>query len=111
MTITYQNGRTEEALILSRTDTQMRAVLRNSDDVLALQFLSGTWVTEDCDPVTVTFASRRKAGAPLTEQDCICPADLASHLIHLLLNDSSEDAPAVSAVAENEKAVAAARIA
>ncbi len=91
MTIGYRNGQTAEAIILTRTETAMRVILRGSDDVLALHLVSGTWVTEDCEPVTVEFARRRAHGAPLTEADCICPAELAAHLIHLLLAGSTED--------------------
>jgi hypothetical protein len=114
MTIKYQNGQTAEAVILSRTDTAMRVILRSSDDVLALSLLSGTWVTEDCEPVAIEFAVRHTAEV-LNEEDFICSKDLAAHLIHLLLTDSSEDeiepAPEVHAAAPDRKLSAAARIA
>ena len=111
MTIRYRNGQTAEAIILTRTETAMRVVLRDSDDVLALQLAGETWVTDDCEPVTVEFARRRAPGAPLTEADCICPADLAAHLIHLLLTDSSEDLLEAAAAEEREALAASAGIA
>jgi len=111
MTIRYQNGQTDEAIILSRTDTAMRVILRNSDDVLELQFLSGAWVTDDCEPITVEFGSRRTPGAPITEKDCICSVDLAAYLIHLLLTDSSEDMPEAPGAARDHKVCATARTA
>lgn len=92
MTIRYQNGHTAEAMLLSRSETNMRVMLRNSDDVTELNLVLGKWVTEDCEPVSVEFAAR-PAAAFITEADCICPAELAAQLIHLLLTDSGEDLP------------------
>jgi hypothetical protein len=85
MTIRYMNGSIYEAVLLSHTDTKLRVALRNSDDVLELNQIGGTWVTEDCEPVHVDFAwSRLRPAEPVTETDCICPHELAAHLIHLL---------------------------
>ena len=110
MTITYQDGRSDEAIILSRTGTEMRVILRNSDDVLELKLLSGTWVTEQCDPVTLEFASRTKREVPMREEDFICPADLAAHLIGLLMTDSEEEQPEAPVVEHNQTMAAAARV-
>jgi hypothetical protein len=91
MTIRYMNGSAQEAMLLSRTETELRIALRGSDDVLSLNHIGGTWVTEDCEPVHVDFAwSRLPAGEPFTESDCVCSHDLAAHLIHLLYTGDEE---------------------
>jgi len=91
MKIRYQDGLAVEAVTLSRSEKSMRVALSGGDDVLDLRRIGGAWVTEDCEPVSIEYPSRRAPGATIREEDCICPADLAAHLIHLLLNDSSED--------------------
>ena len=111
MKIRYQNGQAVEAVTLSRTEKSMRVVVPGSDDVLDLSRVGGTWITEDCEPVSIEYPSRRAPGATIREEDCICPADLAAHLIHLLLNDSSEDVDADAVPAPECKTMAAARIA
>ena len=111
MTITYQNGLSHEAILLSRSERAMRVIVRDSEDVLELRLISGVWVTEECEPVTVEFASRRPAGAPMKEEDFICSKDLAAHLIHLLMTDSSEDVDETPAVEPEVLTHAANRIA
>lgn len=91
MKIRYQNGRAFEAVTLFRADNRMRVAVHGTDDVLELTCVSGVWVTEDCEPVSIEYPSRRAQGGQVREEDCICPAELAAHLIHLLLNDSTED--------------------
>jgi hypothetical protein len=93
MTIRYRNGWTYDAVLLVRTETMLRVALQGSDDVLELNWMAGTWVTEDCEPVLVDFAwSSLRAAAPVTEADCICSHDLAAHLIHLLYACDEETA-------------------
>ena len=111
MTITYQNGLSHEAILLSRSETAMRVIVRDSEDVLELRLLSGAWVTEECEPVAIEFASRRQAGVPMKEEDFICSKDLAAHLIHLLMTDSSEDLTESAAVEQELLTHAANRIA
>lgn len=111
MKIRYQNGHAVEAITLSRTENTLRVALSGSDDVLEVNRVSGIWVTDDCEPVTIEFQTRRTPAAPVDEEDCICPAELASHLIHLLLNDSSEDEAESLAPATERKPFVAARIA
>jgi hypothetical protein len=92
MIIRYTNGKSFEAVLLSRTDTTMRVAMRGSEDVQELNSLFGLWISEDCEPVQVTFSwSGQAAAEDLTEADCVCSRDLAAHLIHLLY--SGDDAP------------------
>jgi hypothetical protein len=111
MKIRYQNGNAVEAVTLSRTEKTMRVALAGSDDVLELTRVSGLWVTDDCEPVSIEFPSRRVPSGAVREEDCICPSDLAAHLIHLLLNDSSEDEIGSHTPAAERRTLAAARIA
>jgi hypothetical protein len=111
MTIRYQNGERKQAITLSRTESKMRVAIPDTEDALELRKLSGTWVTDDCEPVTIEYPSRRAASVTVTEEDCICSADLAAHLIRLLHTDSSEDLMETPEPSPVRKLAAAIRIA
>jgi hypothetical protein len=109
MTIRYVNGSTFEAVLLSRTDRNMRVALCGADDIVELEDVNGTWVTDDCEPVQVIFAWQRTAPVEEpSESDCICAPEVAARLIHLLHAGESEEetATAVSLVAEAASAAA-----
>ena len=91
MILTFLDGRTVNAVILTGTESTMRVALEGAEDILELTNVHGTWVTADCEPVRIGFAWQPRARAvPPSEADCICPQDLAAHLIRSLL--SSGDA-------------------
>lgn len=91
MNIRYTNGQNFEAVLLSRTETTMRAAIEGHDDIVALTLVNGVWVSDECEPVQVDFAWTRNAGAAsVTEDECICSRDLAAHLIHLLYAGDEE---------------------
>jgi hypothetical protein len=69
----------------------MRVAVEGGDDAVELIKVHGTWISEDCEPVTLEYGPRRIAPATLSEADCTCSRDLASRLIDLLLKDSAED--------------------
>jgi hypothetical protein len=91
MTIGYRNGKTIEGVTLARTANTMRVALKGCEDAAESINVHGTWISEDCEPVTIEYGPRRKAPATLSEADCICPRALAAVLIDLLLTDSAED--------------------
>jgi hypothetical protein len=92
MTLRYADGNTLEAVLIKRMGDRIRAVIKDSDDVVELTKISGTWVSEDCEPVHLTFAWQALQRPELVnEEDCICPPELAAHLIHLLHMPESED--------------------
>src|ERR1700693_3850114 len=92
MTITYADGRTNEAVILSRTENTVRFALNGSEDVAVFTDVNGTWVSEDCEAVQVEFAwQRHLREQSVVEADCICSRDLAARLIHLLLAGEAEE--------------------
>ena len=111
MTLRYANGLTVEAVLLSRTEGKMRVALKGSDDVVELRELSGTWVTDDCEPVQVSFAWQNAAPAPTSEEECICPPELAARLIQLLMSaDEAEEGSQTSAPATLRVAAAPLRV-
>lgn len=99
MTIRYANGQTQEAALLSRTETTLRVALAGADDVTEFALIHGNWISADCEPVEIEFAWQRRQRKPVvTEADCCCTKDLAAHLIHLLYTDSSDEIDADSAL-------------
>jgi hypothetical protein len=92
MIIRYADGTTVEAILVSRNGNTMRVVMRGSDDVAEFTGWNGTWVAEDCEPVTIEFEWQRQAlSQPVTEDDCVCPRELASRLIHLLFSGRNDE--------------------
>ncbi len=87
MTIQYLDGKALEAVLLSRTETTIRAAIENGDDVMEFSNINGVWVSEDCEPVRIVFAwQRRKFTKTISEAECVCSGDLAGRLIHLLFS-------------------------
>jgi hypothetical protein len=92
MIIRYSNGQEFEAALLIQTENQMRIVLQGYEDVLELQRINGTWITDECEPVQVEFAwTRQSLLDTIQEDDCICSPELAAKLLHLLF--AGEDEP------------------
>jgi hypothetical protein len=92
MTITFLNGRAVEAVLLSRSDDTIRLAIEGEDDVTEFRNVSGTWVSEDCEPARIEFAWQRRGHKPtISEADCCCSRDLAARLIQLLFTDSTEE--------------------
>jgi hypothetical protein len=91
MTIQYADGRSREAVLLSRTNNTMRVVLKENSDVTNLTDVDGTWYAENGEPVQVVFAwqAQSRTEAP-SLSDCICPAELASQLVDSLFYDSHD---------------------
>ena len=90
MTIQYSNGRTIHAVLLDRNEHWIRAAVESADDVIELRQIGGNWIAEDNQAVTVEFEWQRekRTETPL-ESDCLCSADLASKLLHLLYTENA----------------------
>lgn len=102
MTIRYADGRTREAVLLSRTDNTLRVATKNTDDVELFTDINGTWVSEDCEAVRIDFEwERHSRDQIIAEADCICPAELASRLIHLLFSGADDADMKAQALLEN----------
>lgn len=91
MIITYTNGQTIPAALVVRTDNRLRVVLAGSDDVTEFTQINGsTWVSEECETVSIEFGFRGRTNHKYTEEDFACSHELAARLIHLLLNPEED---------------------
>jgi hypothetical protein len=107
MTIKYSDGRSDQAVLLERTETTMRVAIQGTDHVAELTNIAGAWVSEDCDLVAIEFAWQRLDRKPtVSEADCCCSHELAAKLIHLLFTGSEEDSPGMIAATASQTAMA-----
>ncbi len=104
MTIKFPAGETRQGFLLSRNDSSMRVALEGGHDVTEFMEVDGEWMSENLEPVEITFEWQRAVPAvlPLNEDDFICSQPLANHLIELLFRDSSEDVAPKHMVAGRE---------
>jgi hypothetical protein len=92
VTITYPNGTVLKAVVLSHEDDEIRAIAAGSDDVLAFTRIRGAWMAEGGEPVTIEFEWQRRGAAPsCSEDDFICPKELAAGLITALRRGEERD--------------------
>lgn len=92
MTITYANGQTKKAALVVRYDNRIRVVTAGSDDVTEfIQVNANTWVSEDCEAVQIEFGWTNRVNHEYKEEDLVCSEELASQLIHLLLNPEEDE--------------------
>jgi hypothetical protein len=92
VTITYANGTVRKAIVLSHEDQELRVVAAGSDEVLCFNCIHGNWISEDAEPVTIEFAwQRRGASYVPSEDECICPKELAARLLQTLLGGGARD--------------------
>jgi hypothetical protein len=92
VTIRYGSEITVEAVVLFRQGDILRVAPRYGDDALVFRCLNGAWISEECEPVQIDFAWRRRfVQPPVCESDCICSHALAASLIRLLLNGGEQN--------------------
>ncbi len=99
MIVRYNDGRTAEAVLVSRTGDSIRVAMPGAEDFVEFREIHGVWVSEDCEPVAIDFALEQIAATPAVSlADCICPPELADRLITLLYEGEpvSEPHPAKS---------------
>ena len=89
MTIHYRDGRTAEAVLLTLTDDVVRLAVKGAGDVEIFTKVNGTWISEQCEPVTLRLGKPQPPPPVLREEDFICPAALAAHLADLLTADNA----------------------
>ncbi len=95
VTISYPDGTVLQAIVLSHDEHEIRANVFGCDDVLAFTRIHDRWFSEEIEPVTVTFEWQRDTRAPAPSEDnCVCPKDLAARLIQSLLTGKDEKAAA-----------------
>src|SRR5258708_4949268 len=87
VTISYPNGTVLQAIVLSHDEHEIRANASGCDDVLAFTRIHDTWISEEIDPVTMTFEwqRNRRVSSP-SEDHCVCPKNLAARLIRSLFS-------------------------
>ena len=91
MIITYRDGTTVEAYILSRGENWLRVATKGRDDVVVLTCVNGTWISEDGGRVEVVFEwQRHSRKEAISESDCVCSKELVARLIHLLLTGAED---------------------
>ena len=106
MTITYADGSTVDALVLSSGEKTMRVAIAGEDDVRVFSSVDGVWCAENGEPVELKFAWEKDAPAPLPEEShFICSKELGRQLISNLMNGSEmkEGAPGPLFVFSAEK--------
>lgn len=82
MIITYPRGNVINAIVLSQEDHEIRATAAGCEDVLVFTRVRGAWLSEDLEPVTLQFEWQWGGATPAcSEADCICPKELAAHLM------------------------------
>jgi hypothetical protein len=92
MTITYPNGTILPAVVLSRGEEEIRAIAPGCEDVLVFTRIRGMWFSEELEPVTIEFGHQTAiAPAAYSDDDYICPKELAAGLIQTLLGVCERD--------------------
>ena len=87
VTITYPNGTVLEAIALSHEENEIRAIAAGCDDVLEFTRVHDTWISGELEPVTIEFAWQHRQTPPsISEDDCLCPKELAARLIAMLIS-------------------------
>jgi hypothetical protein len=95
MTITYPSGTVLNAFVISNEDHELRAVAAGCEDVLAFTRTNGNWISGAIEPVTIEFEWQdRTAAHVLSEDDFICPKEVARELIHSMRTVSERSAAA-----------------
>jgi hypothetical protein len=66
-------ARALQPFFLSRTENTMRVAAEGAEDVTELSNIRGTWVSDECEPVSIQFAWQRneRSEAP-SEDDFFC---------------------------------------
>ncbi len=89
MTITYADGKTVEAFILSRTEETMRVAVKDDFDAKLFTCIEGAWISECGELVEIDFEGWRQTyGGQVFEDDWICPNEVAVRLMDCLFGGS-----------------------
>jgi hypothetical protein len=79
------NATALHAVVLAHDEHEIRAIAPGHDDVLAFTRVRDKWISEEIEPVSIGFDLQRRSATPApAEDDCICPKELAVHLIRTL---------------------------
>ena len=91
MTITYPDGTSVQAILLSRSIDTLRAAVTGDDDLRTFTLVDNTWVSEGRVQVTIKYEWQLGGEATTPAMsECICSKQLASRLISHLLNPNRD---------------------
>jgi hypothetical protein len=92
--IRHGDKRTEEAIILSRSEKTILVVaVKGHEDAVVLRSVNGTWTGEDGEPIEVEFEwQRHSRGEPKPVPDRICSKELAARSVRLQLTGDDDEA-------------------
>lgn len=79
--IRYTNGKIVRGVLLALGDQLVRVAIEGADDVAVFRLVSGVWVTEDCEVITIEVADDEASdrnGAMLLESMFPAKADATS---------------------------------
>lgn len=88
MTIKYLDGTVLQGLLVSRGDDTLRAAFPGDDDVRTFTLVSGTWISEECEPVKLNFPQR---GEQAREVEVVCSKKQTSRIMSVLRACSGDD--------------------
>src|SRR5580765_6405379 len=106
MTITYADGSTVDALLLSSQGDVVRAAIAGHDDVRIFKQVDGVWWAEDGQAVQLMYAWQKDTRTPVPEESHFtCSKELGRQLISSLMNGSevTEGGPAPFYIFSGEK--------
>jgi hypothetical protein len=87
MKITYQDGTSVPAILLSRTAGRVRVAVSGDDEARTFTQVSGAWVSEYCDLVAIDFEGRTGTARDVSNvTECVYSKQFARQLIAQLLN-------------------------
>jgi len=96
--VKYKNGRVLRGIVLTLGDHKIRVAIQGSDDAVEYRMVSGAWISEEIDSVTIEFEWEKRRNTIPSQDDCICDKRLAGRLIARLLNPEGDEAMSLSRV-------------
>ncbi len=92
MVIRFADGSEAEGILLVWDQDTMRVAVKDREDVLALNCVSGNWMTDDGSRVKIEFEWQRSFKEMLpSEADCICSKQMAAQLRYLFFDSFVEE--------------------
>jgi hypothetical protein len=91
MTITYLDGTSVPAILMSRSAGRLRVAVSGDDEARTFTQVSGAWVSEYCDQVAIEFEGKTDAPQGIPDvTECVYSKPLARQLIAQILNPKDD---------------------
>ena len=91
MTITFPDGTRLQADLSMRSADTLLVVIPGQVATCVFTRMSGVWISEDDDPVTIEFQREKRLSTVPSVDDSNCGKPLASRLLARLLDPSDGD--------------------